>query len=150
MLRQRRYFTLLAAFLLAQAESIEQVQQRRKQLWQQYYQNLKPLADKGFIHLASIPPYATNNAHMFYILCKNLQQRTGLINYLKQQSILAVFHYLSLHQSGFMKDRIAPQQLPFSDLYSDTLLRLPFYFELSVNEIDMICGHIKVFFQTDL
>ncbi|HRI20647.1 MAG TPA: dTDP-4-amino-4,6-dideoxygalactose transaminase [Panacibacter sp.] len=141
---------LLAAFLLAQAESIEQVQQQRKQLWEQYYQNLKPIADKGFIHLPSIPSYATNNAHMFYILCKNLQQRTGLINHLKQESVLAVFHYQSLHQSGFMKNRIATQQLPFSDLYSDTLLRLPFYFELSLNEIDMICGHIKVFFQTDL
>jgi dTDP-4-amino-4,6-dideoxygalactose transaminase len=84
---------------------------------------------------------------MFYIVCKNPEQRTRLINYLKNKSILAVFHYLSLHKSIFMKNRAVKELLPNADMYSDTLLRLPLYFELSRNEIDMICYHINAFFK---
>lgn len=139
---------ILAAFLLAQAESLERIQQKRKQLWQMYYENLKPVADEGFIRLATIPAYATNNAHMFYIVCQNLQQRARLIDHLKRAGILAVFHYLSLHRSGFMKGRTGEQMLRNSDMYSDALLRLPFYFELTANDINMICDHIATFYKT--
>lgn len=133
---------MLAAFLLAQAESITHIQDRRKIIWQSYYEKLKPLADKGFLRLPVVPAYATNNAHMFYILCKSADQRSGIIQHLKQHNILAVFHYLSLHRSVFMQQRMSPAELINTDYYSDHLLRLPFYYELSENDVATICSII--------
>jgi dTDP-4-amino-4,6-dideoxygalactose transaminase len=88
---------IIAAFLFAQLEHLNNIQQKRKSIWNRYYQGLMPLEKKGHIKLPAIPQYATNNAHMFYILCEDRHKRTGLINYLKADGILAVFHYLSLY-----------------------------------------------------
>lgn len=134
---------LLAAFLLAQAENTEQIQAKRKQIWQAYHESLKPVAEKGLVQLANIPSYATNNAHMFYLLCKTLEQRTAIITQLKQQNILAVFHYLSLHRSDFMQLQVSSVNLPNADFYTDHLLRLPLYYELSQNDIATICSTIE-------
>ena len=133
---------MLAAFLLAQAESIRQIQDRRKTIWQLYHRQLQPLADKGLFGFPVVPSYATNNAHMFYLVCESMDQRTGIIQQLKRHNILAVFHYLSLHRSAFMQQRIAPVELPNADRYSDNLLRLPLYYELSEAHIATICGII--------
>jgi dTDP-4-amino-4,6-dideoxygalactose transaminase len=84
----------IAAFLYAQLESLESIQDRRRSIWNQYYDALQPLESKGVLKLPQIPTYATNNAHMFYLVCKDIEQRSALIKHLKEAKILAVFHYL--------------------------------------------------------
>jgi len=136
---------ILAAFLLAQSENIDAIQEKRKWIWNQYYNALKPLADKGFFQMSFTPQYATNNAHMFYITCNSLEQRTGLINFLKAEDINSVFHYISLHRSDFMKDKMQSVELPYADLYTDRLLRLPMFFELTSEQIKRVCDNIENF-----
>jgi dTDP-4-amino-4,6-dideoxygalactose transaminase len=100
------------------------------------------------IKLPDVPRYATNNAHMFFIVCKNHQQRASLITFLKSQGILSVFHYLSLNKSPYYKEKYTGEDLVMSDYYTNCLLRLPMYYELSVQEVDGICALIKDFFVT--
>lgn len=138
---------LLAAFLYAQLENLDDIQAKRKLIWNQYYKNLKPLEDEGHIKLPLIPVYATNNAHMFYIICKSDMERQELINYLKNQDILAVFHYQSLHKSTFYKDKYKGKPLLNCGLYSKTLLRLPFYYELDEQTIKKITYSVKSYFE---
>lgn len=134
---------VVAAFLYAQLEHLDQIQSRRKKLWQCYYDNLEYLADVPGFSLPDIPDYATNNAHMFYIVCPSLEIRTNIINRLKANDVLAVFHYLSLHSSPYYKDKHDGRELPNCDRYADCLLRLPLYYELNENEIESICGILK-------
>ena len=129
---------ITAAFLWAQIEELDDIQNKRKELWNKYYNLLKPLEDKGEFSLPFIPDYATNNAHMFYIVCKTLKDRTELIKKLKSNEILAVFHYLSLHKSEFYKDKHDERDLIYSDYYTDTLLRLPLYYEIKIEDIELI------------
>lgn len=138
---------MIAAFLYAQLESLEDIQTRRKQIWNLYYEGLKELETKGFIRLPLIPSYATNNAHMFFIVCRNLSEREALTVHLKNQQIHAVFHYLSLHKSNFYKDKHDGRTLPMCDMYSDCLLRLPFYYELSDESVYRIIELIKQFYE---
>jgi dTDP-4-amino-4,6-dideoxygalactose transaminase len=138
---------ITAAFLFAQLESLNDIQHKRKQLWEHYLTLLKPLEEQGIIKLPLIPSYATNNGHLFYILSKNLNERQELISYLKQHNIYAVFHYLSLHKSEFYKKEYKGDALPMSDQYSDTLLRLPLFYELTVDDIERICMTIYNFYK---
>lgn len=138
---------IIAAFLYAQLEQIEPIQIKRLQTWNQYNNGLKQLEAQGRISLPIIPEYATNNAHMFYVVCKSEQDREGLIGYLKEKKILAVFHYLSLHLSPFYKNKYEGPVLPWSDLYSERLVRLPMYFELREEQVDFIIDSIKEYFQ---
>ena len=125
---------IISAFLWAQLENLEDIQNKRKEIWQNYYEKLSVISDK--ISLPYLPPYSTNNAHMFYILCKNLEERTTLINYLKEHNILSVFHYLGLHKSSFYTSfNLDIKKLENSDRYEDCLLRLPLYYELTNNDI---------------
>ncbi|MDW8297662.1 MAG: DegT/DnrJ/EryC1/StrS family aminotransferase, partial [Raineya sp.] len=119
---------IIAAFLWAQLEHLEQIQQRRLSIWQAYYNNLQDWATSHGIRLPFIPPYATNNAHMFYLLCESLEQRTALIEHLKRNGTVAVFHYQSLHKSPFYASRHDGRELPNSDYYSDCLVRLPMFY----------------------
>ncbi len=137
---------IVAAFLYAQLEQLEVIQTKRKAIWQQYYDGLKSLEEKGILHLPHIPDYATNNAHMFYVVCNTVEQRTSLIETLKANQINAVFHYLSLHKSPFYSNKHDGRELPMSDFYSDTLVRLPFYYELSKNSQDFIIDKIQSLF----
>ena len=137
---------IIAAFLYAQVENLDNIQARRKEIWNIYAEGLIPLTQYG-VQLPFIPDYATNNAHMFYIVCKSLEERAGLINVLKENKILSVFHYLSLHKSEFYKDKHDGRLLPQVERYTDCLLRLPFYYELK-NEslqriIDIILDYYK-------
>jgi dTDP-4-amino-4,6-dideoxygalactose transaminase len=129
---------IIAAFLYAQLENIEKIQKQRKLIWDLYHKLLTPLQIKGIINLPKVPQYATNNGHMFYIDCKTLANRTKIIEALKSNGILAVFHYLSLHKSGFYQNKHDGRELINSDYYTDTLLRLPLYFELSEQEVELI------------
>ena len=136
-----------AAFLWAQLENLDEIQAKRKQLWNRYYELLKPLADKGYFSLPDIPEYATNNAHMFYLILPSLDARTALIKYLKEHEIMAVFHYLSLHSSAYYADKHDGRALPKCDRYADTLVRLPMYYDLSIEDVERICVLIKNYFK---
>jgi len=137
---------ITAAFLFAQCEKLDDIQDKRKTLWQVYYEGLLPLQNEGYLKLPFIPLYATNNAHMFYIVCRRLEERSHLIDYLKKNTIEAVFHYLSLHKSDYYAHRHDGRELPYSDYYSDCLLRLPMFYELKVEEVKQIIHQIQNFF----
>ena len=132
-----------AAFLWAQLENLEMIQAKRKQLWNQYFVGLQSLAAEGHFRLPQIPSYATNNAHMFYLVCNNLEERTALIAKLKENGIGAVFHYLSLHTSPYYENKHDGRELPNCDRYADCLVRLPMYYELSLEQVDDIVKVIK-------
>jgi dTDP-4-amino-4,6-dideoxygalactose transaminase len=136
----------IAAFLYAQLESLESIQDRRRSIWNQYYDALQPLESKGVLKLPQIPTYATNNAHMFYLVCKDIEQRSALIKHLKEAKILAVFHYLSLHKSDFYGDKHDGRALPNCDNFADRLVRLPLFFELTDLQISRINEEILAFF----
>ena len=129
---------VIAAFLWAQIEELDQIQSKRKQHWNRYYEALKPLSDKGFFRIPLIPEYATNNAHMFYLVCPSLDERTKLIDKLKQNDILAVFHYLSLHSSPYYTEKHDGRILSNCDMFADCLVRLPLFYELSDENLDKI------------
>lgn len=131
-----------AAFLWAQLENLDEIQSKRKALWETYYKLLKPLAEKGFFSLPDLPEYASNNAHMFYLVFPSLEKRTALIQHLKENDIMAVFHYLSLHSSQYYKDKHDGRELPECDRYADTLVRLPMYYDLEVEDVERICDVI--------
>lgn len=134
---------VVAAFLWAQLESLDEIQTKRKLLWNKYYELLKPLAEEGRFRLPEIPDYATNNAHMFYLVCNSLAERTALIKKLKENDILAVFHYLSLHSSEYYKGKHDGRPLPECDRYADCLVRLPMYYDLGIEDIEVICQVIR-------
>lgn len=136
-----------AAFLWAQLENIDAIQHKRKYIWETYQKRLKPLADKGCFTLPDIPDYATNNAHMFYLVLPSLEARTALIKYLKENGVGAVFHYLSLHSSEFYKSRHDGRQLPECDRYADCLVRLPLFYDLTIEQVNTICDLIKTYYQ---
>ena len=139
---------VIAAFLWAQLEHMDDIQARRKHLWEMYYSNLLPnsLIAPSPYRLPSIPSYATNNAHMFYLVCTNLEQRTALIKHLKDNGIQAVFHYLSLHSSPYYTDKHDGRSLPECDRYADCLVRLPMFYDLKDEQVIDICNTIKAFF----
>ncbi|WP_309642387.1 dTDP-4-amino-4,6-dideoxygalactose transaminase [Flavobacterium sp.] len=132
---------IISAFLWAQLEALDAIQSKRIVLWKRYYAGLKGFENDIF-RLPKIPVFATNNAHMFFIVFKSIEERTACIDRLKQNNILSVFHYLSLHKSEFYKDRYQGEALVWSDLYTDCLLRLPMYFELSEEQVDRIVSII--------
>jgi len=139
---------IVAAFLYAQLENLDSIQSRRKTIWQRYYSGFKHLEDKGLINLPVIPEYATNNAHMFYIICESFKMRSKLIDFLKKRDILAVFHYLPLHKSQYYSNRHDGRYLPNADRYGDCLLRLPLYFELNESDQDIIIETVDHYYRT--
>lgn len=169
---------LVSAFLWAQIENMGTIQDRRKAIWEQYHHGLESLSKDGYLTLPDIPEYATNNAHMFYIVCRSLDERTALIGYLRDKGILSVFHYLSLHKSQFyvFNPQHRPLQyretetikinntrggggigdetivkglsLPSCDRFADCLLRLPMFYELADEDVTYIIKNIIDFFET--
>ena len=136
-----------AAFLLAQLEELDTIQNRRKMLWNIYYEELTPLAIKGYFTLPDIPEYATNNAHMFYIVCRSINERSALINFLKDNCIQACFHYLALHRSEYYTTHYTERpELPNCDRFADCLVRMPMYYELKEDEVKYITDKIKEFY----
>lgn len=134
---------LNASFLYAQLENLEDIQNKRKEIWQAYYNNLKPLEEKDLLKLPIVPEYATNNGHMFYIILKDVAQRSSFIKYMADKNVKCVFHYLSLHQSDYYLNNNELQHLERSDYYSDCLVRLPLFYELNNSRIFKM---IKSFF----
>lgn len=134
---------IIAAFLWAQLENLDIIQQKRNHIWQQYLTGLVETARYGNFDLPVIPEYATNNAHMFYLIFNSIEKRTKVIEHCKTFNIHPVFHYLSLHKSPFYA-QYCDQVLVNSDRYSDTLLRLPFFYELDEKEIRQVIEAITV------
>lgn len=136
-----------AAFLWAQIENLPGIQSKRKQLWQHYYDELRVLEEKGFVRLPQVPGYASNNGHLFYLVCRNLDERTQLIACLKEHGVIAPFHYLSLHKSEFYaKQGCDIPELPMCDLYADRLIRLPLFYELDMAQADSVISLIYDFY----
>jgi dTDP-4-amino-4,6-dideoxygalactose transaminase len=131
---------IIAAFLWAQLENLQNIQDKRKSHWNNYYDSLFDWAKSHNITLPDMPTFATNNAHMFYLVCNSLEQRTAIINLLKSNKILSVFHYISLHKSPFFEEKHNGRLLPESDMFTDCLVRLPMFFEL---ETDFVINCLK-------
>ncbi|MBC8321076.1 MAG: dTDP-4-amino-4,6-dideoxygalactose transaminase [Bacteroidetes bacterium] len=137
---------IIAAFLYAQLTHIEDIQKTRKAIWERYYYNLLPLAKSGYIGIIKLPEFATNNGHLFYILTKNKKQRDELLNHLNNNMVHAVFHYLPLHSSPYYSKYHDGRILQNTDKLADTLLRLPLFYELTHEIVDIICEKIEDFF----
>jgi len=138
---------LNAAYLYGQLENLDDIQAKRKEIWQRYESNLKTLQLQGKIALPVLFDYATNNAHMFYIICNSVEDRSGLIEELKKLGVYSVFHYLSLHKSDYFLQDNELIDLPNSDKFQDTLLRLPMFYELTLEQVDYICESIAACFK---
>ena len=134
-----------AAYLYAQLECAEQINNNRLHCWKLYYDNLQEISD---IELPYIPNECKHNAHMFYIKTKNIEERTKLIEYLKKNDIMAVFHYIPLHTSpaGKKYGRFYGED-KYTTKESERILRLPMYYGLEDNEILMICNKIREFYK---
>ena len=136
-----------AAFLYAQLENLKKIQSRRKNLWNNYYEGLKPLENEGLLELPKIPDYATSNGHLFYVVCASIEERKLLISFLKENGVLAVFHYLSLHKSHFYSKNNEVEILKNCDKFSNCLLRLPLFYELEIDKQNSIIEYITHFFK---
>ena len=139
---------LNAAYLYPQLLNAEKINQNRLRSWNEYYEQLKPLADAGFIELPSIPPECVHNAHLFYIKTNSLSERTKLIQYLKESNIETVFHYIPLHSSpaGKRFGRFQGEDR-FTTSISERLLRLPMYYGLSSEDIAIVTQSIMSFYR---
>ncbi|MFQ3578798.1 MAG: dTDP-4-amino-4,6-dideoxygalactose transaminase [Bacteroidales bacterium] len=124
----------VAGFLLAQLENIDNIQNRRKEIWNMYYEHFSNNR-KYNQTLPVIPSFATNNAHMFYMVFPSFETRTEFISYYKNKQISPVFHYLSLHKSPFYEKKYTGKELPQSDRYTDCLVRMPLYYEIDIHKV---------------
>ncbi len=129
---------IISAYLYAQLENLDAIQARRKAIWQRYWDGFNEKLPAYGISLPMIPEWATNNAHMFYLVCRDIDQRTKLIADLRKAGIHAVFHYLSLHDSPYFINKHDGRPLPHSDRFSNCLVRLPLFYELT----DQQCDHV--------
>lgn len=136
-----------AAYLWAQLEMAEEINNARLCVWEQYKRELTPLAEAGKIELPTIPEHCVHNAHMFYIKTKDLKERTRLIDYLKENGILSVFHYIPLHSApaGIKFGRFHGED-EYTTKESERLLRLPLYYGLKAEEVSYICEKVREFY----
>lgn len=137
---------ITAAFLWAQLECLDQIQTKRKELWNAYFDRLKDLEPSCNLKFQVTPPYSTNNAHIFYLLCPSLVIRNKLIEAFVKNKIYAIFHYLSLHSSPYYSTKHNGRSLKNSDNFSDTLIRLPMFNALKLSEIERVVHVIKAEF----
>ena len=128
---------LNAAFLWAQLEQMDDIQGKRKQIWDTYDQALRGKLPKDF-KLMELPDYATNNYHMYYILCPSLKVRTRLMDYLKNKGVQTKFHYLPLHSSKYYEAKHDGRELANCDRYANTLMRLPLFYEETQEQAEMV------------
>lgn len=142
---------LNAAVLWAQLEKIEEIQKRRKEIWNKYFHLLKHLEDMGHIELPHIPENCEHNAHIFYIKTKNFEERQRLIDFLRSNKICSASHYIPLHSSkaGTKYCRFSGEDI-YTTRESERLLRLPMFFEIKDNELIYICRKIYEFYKEEL
>ena len=138
-----------AAYLYAQLEMADEINNARLACWDRYYENLKPLADAGYIELPVVPEGCVHNAHMFYIKAANLEVRTALIDHLKERGVHSVFHYIPLHSApaGMKFGRFHGED-KYTTRESERLLRLPMFYKLTLEQVDYICEQVKNFYES--
>ena len=138
---------LNAAYLWAQLEMAEEINNHRLACWNRYYENLKELQEEGKITLPTIPSDCVHNAHMFYLKTKDLEERTRFIDFMKEKGVLTVFHYIPLHSApaGLKYGRFHGEDV-YTTKESERLVRLPMYYGLSLEEVDYISNAVKEFF----
>lgn len=137
---------ITAAFLYAQLNDLGDIQTKRKSIWEKYNSAFETMEEVGNFSLPNIPGYATNNGHMFYLVLPSSDERSSLIDWLRKQEIHAVFHYLSLHKSEFYEGKHNGDELVNSDKFSDNLIRLPFFYDLTDREINRVIDCIKKYY----
>lgn len=137
---------LIAAFLTAQLEALDSIQARRLAVWNRYSHRLSHLVERNDCSLPVVPDYATNNAHMFYIVCSTLEVRTRLITHLKANKIQAVFHYQALHASPYYVARNNLVDLPNATRFTDGLVRLPLFADMDIDMADRVADAVCEFF----
>jgi dTDP-4-amino-4,6-dideoxygalactose transaminase len=140
---------ITASFLYAQTEKIDEILNKRRSLWNRYQDGLMHLEDLE-VSLPSMPDYATNNGHIFYLLLRTEQERDDLIRFLRNKGVHAVFHYQPLHKSSYYKDFHDGRELPMAEKFATRLVRLPLYYDLSINEQDYIIDSIGQYFSVSL
>lgn len=138
---------LNAALLFAQLENVDKIQEKRISLWNKYYEFLKDLEKKEFIELPRVPNDCTHNAHIFYIKCKDINERTNLINHLRSNGIYSVFHYVPLHSSsaGIKFGKFIGDDF-YTTIESERILRLPLHYNLLEENIKEIANIVKHFY----
>lgn len=136
---------ITAAFLYAQLEELQSIQNKRKEIWNKYNNGLKTLKKIG-VGLPYVPKYATNNAHMFYLVCRTPKERTQLIEHLKQNNINAVFHYICLHDSPFYKNKHDGREMPNAKRYEECLVRLPLWVEMVDTQVEQVVNKALDFY----
>ena len=136
-----------AAYLYAQLEMADEINDQRLACWDRYYENLKPLADAGHIELPVIPEGCVHNAHMFYIKTADIEERADLIAYLKERNVHSVFHYIPLHSApaGLKFGRFHGED-KYTTKESERLTRLPMFYNLTLEQVDYICEQVKSFY----
>ena len=139
-----------AAYLYAQLEIADEINEARLACWNRYYEQLLPLKKAGKIDLPTVPEGCVHNAHMFYIKARDLEQRTRFISYMKENGVLTVFHYIPLHTSpaGQKFGRFHGEDR-YTTRESERLVRLPMYYGLTRDQVDFICGLVKNFFELE-
>lgn len=137
-----------AAYLWAQLQVADEINNSRLEAWNRYYASFKPLADAGKVELPTIPEGCVHNAHMFYLKCKDLQERTDFINHLKANGVLAVFHYVPLHSApaGLKFGRFHGEDV-YTTAESDRLVRLPMYYGITEEDVSTVCACVHAFFE---
>ncbi|MAZ94231.1 MAG: dTDP-4-amino-4,6-dideoxygalactose transaminase [Lentimicrobiaceae bacterium] len=138
---------MIAAFLYAQLNYLEDIQETRIKIWHRYEDNLKVLANGGRVELPLINDYATNNGHVFYLVTGSKSERDNLLKYLNSEMIQAVFHYLPLHNSPYYKNKYDGKPLLNAQKFADRLIRLPLFYELPLEIVDMICNKVVEFYE---
>jgi len=132
--------------LYAQLESLEEIQNRRKQIWNFYYNSLKYLEEAGLVKFPQLPAYATNNGHIFYMIFDSLEKRTAYIDHMKANGVQTVFHYIALHSSPHYKDKHDDRELPMVEVYQDCLVRLPLFYDLEDQDVEKVIALTRQFF----
>jgi dTDP-4-amino-4,6-dideoxygalactose transaminase len=139
---------ITAAFLFAQLEAIEAIQQKRTLLWNAYYDGLKDLKSIG-VGIPEIPLECEHNAHIFYLICRSGEERESILKYLNSNGVNAIFHYLSLHKSIFYSQHHWGGNLSHCDHYHECLIRLPLYYELSNEDVQYVVDTVLNYFNGD-
>ena len=136
-----------AAYLYTQFEMADEINQVRIARWNQYYRLLSPLAEAGRIELPYVPKECVHNGHMFYIKTKDMEERSALIDFMKKNDVLTVFHYIPLHTApaGIKFGRFHGED-KYTTKESERLLRLPMFYQLKESEVDYIAGKVKEFY----
>jgi dTDP-4-amino-4,6-dideoxygalactose transaminase len=137
---------IIAAFLFAQLENLDKIQKRRVDNWNLFHEKLIHLNKSGCFQFLDLDENQTNNGHLFALIMNSLDERTALIDFMRKEEVMPVFHYLSLHKSPYYHDKHDGRELENCDRFADSLLRLPFYHDLSKEDIEKITSLVIRFF----